>query len=63
MVMKLEQVAPFGRSLAEYGSMFALSADDLKKTIIGVADGPASFNAELFSLYQWPGSFFFGHHP
>ena len=50
MVMKLEKVVPFGRSLAEYISMFALSNDDLKKAIVGIADGPASFNAEMFAL-------------
>jgi hypothetical protein len=47
MVMKLDQVVPFGRSLNEYEHMFALSKADLQKRIIGVADGPASFNAEL----------------
>ncbi|MHB8258597.1 MAG: SAM-dependent methyltransferase [Acidiferrobacterales bacterium] len=50
MVMKLEKVIPFGRSLDEYERMFALSADDLQKSIIGVGDGPASFNAEMASL-------------
>lgn len=50
MVMKLEKVVPFGRSLAEYRNMFALSDDDLSKAIVGVADGPASFNAEMSAL-------------
>jgi hypothetical protein len=50
MVMKLEKVVPFGRSLAEYKSMFALSEDDLDKAIVGVGDGPASFNAEMFGM-------------
>jgi hypothetical protein len=50
MAMKLEKVVPFGRSLDEYKSMFALSDDDLQKSIIGVGDGPASFNAEMASL-------------
>lgn len=50
MVMTLEKVVPFGRSLDEYRKMFALSDDDLSKTILGVADGPASFNAEMFTL-------------
>lgn len=50
MVMKLERVVPFGRSLAEYRSMFALSDDDLDKAIVGIGDGPASFNAEMFAL-------------
>ncbi|HYQ92836.1 MAG TPA: SAM-dependent methyltransferase [Candidatus Competibacteraceae bacterium] len=48
--MKLDQVIPFGRSLDEYQNMFALSDGDLKKKIVGVGDGPASFNAELFAL-------------
>lgn len=47
MVMKLETVVPFGRSLAEYRLMFDLSPEDLqKRSILGVGDGPASFNAE-----------------
>ncbi|MDJ0596920.1 MAG: SAM-dependent methyltransferase [Pleurocapsa sp. MO_226.B13] len=44
--MKLEKVVPFGRSLDEYRLMFALSPEDLQKSILGVGDGPASFNAE-----------------
>lgn len=47
MAMELDQVVPFGRSLNEYQAMFSLSSDDLDKKIIGVADGPASFNAEM----------------
>lgn len=50
MVMKLEEVVPFGRSMAEYIKMFALSDRDLEKNILGVGDGPASFNAEMFAL-------------
>ena len=38
---------PWGRSLAEYVEMFALSERDLAKRILGCADGPASFNAEM----------------
>ena len=49
MVMKLESVVPFGRCLGEYKLMFNLSVQDLEKPIIGVADGPASFNAEMFA--------------
>ena len=48
--MKLENVVPFGRSLDEYRKMFTLSTSDIDKAIIGVADGPASFNAEMFAL-------------
>lgn len=45
--MELASVVPWGRSLEEYQAMFKLSATDLKKAILGCADGPASFNAEL----------------
>lgn len=50
MAMQLEKVVPFGRSLDEYRQMFALSQDDLARNIIGVGDGPASFNAEMHAL-------------
>ena len=46
MAMNLDQVVPFGRSLDEYVRMFALSEADLQGSILSVADGPASFNAE-----------------
>ena len=46
MVMKLDKVVPFGRSLDEYTKMFDLSSEDLQQNILGVGDGPASFNAE-----------------
>lgn len=46
MVMKLDKVVPFGRSLDEYIKMFHLSSEDLQQRILGVGDGPASFNAE-----------------
>ena len=48
--MKLEQVVPFGRSFDEYRKLFNLSQDDLFKQIVGVGDGPASFNAEMAKL-------------
>ena len=50
MAMQLDKVVPFGRSLDEYRQMFALSEDDLARNIIGVGDGPASFNAEMHAL-------------
>ena len=50
MATQLDQVVPFGRSLDEYRQMFALSENDLARTIIGVGDGPASFNAEMHAL-------------
>jgi hypothetical protein len=59
----LEQVVPWGRSFDEYRHMFALSEADLRSRILGCADGPASFNAELTRrggrvvscdpLYKW----------
>jgi hypothetical protein len=53
MAMQLEQVVPFGRSLDEYCKMFSLTESDLQKSILSVADGPASFNAEGTKLgYQ-----------
>jgi hypothetical protein len=45
MVMKLDKVVPFGRSFTEYVKMFNLSSQDLQGKILGVGDGPASFNA------------------
>ena len=46
MAMQLDRVVPFGRSLDEYIKMFSLSDHDLQSSILSVADGPASFNAE-----------------
>jgi hypothetical protein len=43
----LDQVVPWGRSFDEYRRMFALTEADLQRKILGCADGPASFNAEL----------------
>ena len=47
MGIRLKKVVLWGRSLEEYEAMFNLSNDDLKKRVIGVADGPASANNEL----------------
>ncbi len=44
--MNLEKVVPFGRSLDEYIKMFNLTENYFQKSILSVADGPASFNAE-----------------
>lgn len=44
--MQLESVIPWGRSFEEYCRMFNLSDRELALTILGCADGPASFNAE-----------------
>jgi hypothetical protein len=45
-VFTLDDVVPWGRSLDEYRRMLALSDADMKCSIVGCADGPASFNAE-----------------
>jgi len=47
MAVSLKNVVPWGRSLDEYQLMFELTDTDLKKSIVGCGDGPASFNAEL----------------
>lgn len=52
MAMTLEKVVPFGRSLDEYRKMFALTDSDLDKSIVGIGDGPASFNAEMAARGQ-----------
>jgi hypothetical protein len=45
--MELNEIVPWGRTLAEYKLMFDLSPTDLASTILGCGDGPASFNAEM----------------
>lgn len=50
MAVQLERVIPFGRSFDEYQKMFKLSESDLQQRILGVGDGPASFNAEATQL-------------
>ncbi|MCB1215314.1 MAG: SAM-dependent methyltransferase [Deltaproteobacteria bacterium] len=47
MAVELSQVVPLGRSLEEYIKIFDLKAEELKLKILSLADGPASFNAEL----------------
>jgi len=47
MAFTLNKIVPWGRSFNEYTAMFALSATDLGKRILGCADGPASFNCTL----------------
>ncbi|PQO45208.1 SAM-dependent methyltransferase [Blastopirellula marina] len=47
MPFSLDQVVPWGRSFDEYVRMFALTEVDLGRRILGCADGPAAFNAEL----------------
>lgn len=47
MGFNLQKVVPWGRSFEEYCAMFSLSELDLQQSILGVGDGPASFNAVL----------------
>jgi hypothetical protein len=44
--MRLDRVVPFGRTFDEYSQIFNLKSGDFQKSILGVGDGPASFNAE-----------------
>lgn len=46
----LDSVVPWGRNLSEYGRMFLLTEEDMRKRIAGFGDGPASFNAEATKL-------------
>jgi hypothetical protein len=46
----IDRVYPWGRTLNEYRGMFVLSDDDLRSRVLAVADGPASFNAEMMAL-------------
>ena len=39
-----KDIVPWGRSFDEYLDMFDLSEEDLTRDIVGVGDGPASFN-------------------
>jgi hypothetical protein len=45
MVIKYENVVPWGRSYQEYIRMFDIAEADLSKKILGCGDGPASFNS------------------
>jgi hypothetical protein len=48
MAFQYQEAVPWGRSFEEYRSMFHLSSEDLRRRILGCADGPASFNAAMF---------------
>ena len=50
MAFSLDQVVPWGRCFDEYKDMFSLTSYDLSKKIIGVGDGPASFNFEATAM-------------
>lgn len=45
MTFTLDNVVPWGRSYDEYVAMFSLEPDDLRRRILGCADGPAAFNS------------------
>ena len=45
--LTVNKVYPWGRSFDEYRQMFRLTDEDLHRRILGCADGPASFNAEM----------------
>jgi len=47
MAYTYESAVPWGRSFDEYVRMFSLDDTDLRSTILGCADGPASFNAQM----------------
>jgi hypothetical protein len=47
MPSRLQAAVPWGRNFDEYCRMFSLSREDLAGSILGCADGPASFNAEF----------------
>jgi hypothetical protein len=47
MTCQYEEVVPWGRSLEEYQRMFNLTDEELGRKIVGCADGPASFNAQM----------------
>ena len=49
MDFNYKDIVPWGRSFDEYLDMFNLSEEDLTQDIVGVGDGPASFN---FWMYQ-----------
>lgn len=50
MAFNYETVVPWGRSFDEYRRMFCLTDEDLRSGILGCADGPACFNAEMNRL-------------
>ena len=42
-----KDIVPWGRSFDEYLDMFNLSEEDLTRDLVGVGDGPASFNVRM----------------
>lgn len=48
MDLHYTDVVPWGRSFKEYCDMFNLSTAELALKIVGVGDGPASFNVQMY---------------
>ena len=48
LAITINDAYPWGRSFDEYRRMFGLTEKDFAGRIIGCADGPASFNAEMY---------------
>jgi hypothetical protein len=44
--IQLDEIVPWGRSFDEYVGMFALTEQDLRRSILDCAAGPSSFQAE-----------------
>ena len=47
MAFTYQEAVPWGRSFDEYCRMFHLTDADLYRCILGCADGPANFNAQM----------------
>ena len=47
MAIELSEVVPWGRSYLEYCQMFDLQSQQLELSMLGIGDGPASFNCQL----------------
>src|SRR5690606_586144 len=45
--MRLNEVVPWGHNLPEYKAMFNLDNADIRKSLVGFADGTSSANSEL----------------
>jgi hypothetical protein len=43
-----KDIIPWGRSFNEYLDIFNLSEEDMTRDIVGVGDGPASFNVRMY---------------
>ncbi|EAW38279.1 hypothetical protein [Lyngbya sp. PCC 8106] len=47
MGFQLSNIIPWGRSFEDYLEMFALTPEDLERSILDCAGGPASFNVDM----------------